>query len=258
MLRKRLIGVVTIRNGWAVQSLGYHRYLPIGKPECIVENLDRWGVDEIFVQLIDRSIKSLGPDIELIEKIANRGLSTPLVYAGGISSEVEAVSVIRAGADRICLDALLHSNHDEVRNIAYRLGGQAVIASLPLVTADDGAKQWYNYQTKKITAVDESLLSLFKDGAVSEAVLIDCENEGQPNAFDFGLLSMFADQNIPLILFGGLSEPEQLEKALLMPRVSAVAVGNFLNYCEHSVQKLKTKLVAAPIRPAFYCENSLR
>jgi cyclase len=257
MLRKRLIGTVTIRNGWAVQSFGYQKYLPVGKPECIVENLDRWGVDEIFLQVMDRSLNNLGPDIDLIEKIANSGISTPLVYAGGIRTEEDAVKVIRAGADRICLDALLHTNPEEVRKIAHRLGGQAVIASIPLVIAEDGIPQWYNYQSKKTAPMGEGLLNLFKDGVLSEALLIDSKNEGQPNSFDFRLLSMFSEQNIPLILFGGLSEPEQLEKALMEPRVSATAVGNFLNYREHAVQKLKTKLAATPVRPAFYCEKSL-
>ena len=60
MLRKRLIAVVTVLDGLAVQSFGYQRYLPLGKPECLVENLDRWGVDEIFVQVIDRSARNLG------------------------------------------------------------------------------------------------------------------------------------------------------------------------------------------------------
>ena len=42
MLRKRLLGAVVVRQGWAVQSFGYQRWLPLGKVECLVENLDRW------------------------------------------------------------------------------------------------------------------------------------------------------------------------------------------------------------------------
>ena len=83
MLKKRLIGVVTIKNGWAVQSFGYQRYLPLGKPECLVENLDRWGADEILVHVIDRSVSGEGPDYELLEKFARLGLGTPLIYGGG-------------------------------------------------------------------------------------------------------------------------------------------------------------------------------
>ena len=50
MIRKRLIGVITVKGGWAVQSFGYARHLPLGRPEILAENLDRWGADEILVQ----------------------------------------------------------------------------------------------------------------------------------------------------------------------------------------------------------------
>ena len=33
MLLKRLVGVVTVRRGIAVQSFGYQRWLPLGRPE---------------------------------------------------------------------------------------------------------------------------------------------------------------------------------------------------------------------------------
>ena len=46
MIPKRLIGVVIVKDGWAVQSFGYRRWLPLGRPEVLVENLDRWGADE--------------------------------------------------------------------------------------------------------------------------------------------------------------------------------------------------------------------
>ena len=69
MIKKRLIGVVTIRNGIAVQSFSYKKYLPIGNPLCVIQNLDRWGVDEILIQVIDRSINQLGPDFSLLNKL---------------------------------------------------------------------------------------------------------------------------------------------------------------------------------------------
>ena len=81
MLKKRLTGAVTIRGGLVVQSFGYNRYLPIGKPKVVAENLDRWGVDEIFIQVIDRSINNLGPDIELVKEISTSGILTPIMYA---------------------------------------------------------------------------------------------------------------------------------------------------------------------------------
>ena len=132
MLKKRLIGVVTVTNGWAVQSFGYHRFLPLGKPECMVENLDRWGADEILVQVIDRSEASLGPDFDLLGRLGSLGLGTPLIYAGGIRSVSDGVQLVQLGADRLVIDSLLHEDLSTVRELSEQLGAQALIASLPL------------------------------------------------------------------------------------------------------------------------------
>lgn len=43
MLKKRLIGVVTVKNGWAVQSFGYRRHLPLGVPKFWFRTLTAGG-----------------------------------------------------------------------------------------------------------------------------------------------------------------------------------------------------------------------
>ncbi|MDR1057404.1 MAG: hypothetical protein LBL17_02405 [Coxiellaceae bacterium] len=257
MLKKRIIGVVTIRDGLAVQSFGYKRYLPIGKPEIVVENLDRWGIDEILIQVIDLSINGFGVDLELIRKIGSLSKSTPIIYAGGVRSLDDAVNVIQAGADRICVDALLHSNPDKIKEISCKLGAQAVIASFPIIIGDDCRPYWYNYITKQLVVLNKKVLCLLDQDIISEAIIIDCQNEGNHEAFNFKLLSIFANMKNPLILFGGLSSAKLLNKALIEDRVSAVAIGNFLNYREHAVQEFKKQLALDILRSPLYQDKFL-
>ncbi len=132
MIRKRLVGVVTVKQGRAVQSFGYQRYLPLGRPEVLIENLDRWGADEILLQCIDRSAAGLGPDFPLLERVSRMGLSTPLIYAGGIRTVAEGVAAVSAGADRISLDAILHEQPAVAAALCESLGAQALIAALPM------------------------------------------------------------------------------------------------------------------------------
>ncbi len=252
MLSKRLIGTVTVRRGLAVQSFGYQYYLPLGKPECLVENLDRWGADEILIQDIDRTSSDSGPNIELIKKISACNISTPIIYAGGITSAKEAVNVIQSGAERVCIDSLLHSNPAEVCNIAAALGTQAVLASIPVAMNKKGKPCWYNYNTQKLKTKDLSLAKLLKEKYLSELIIIDKEHEGTPNGFNFNLLPFINDIDVPAIIFGGLNNTDQLKKLLIDHRISAVAVGNFLNYKEHSIQSYKKKLTSMPIRPPSY------
>lgn len=255
MLKKRLVGVVVVKDGWAVQSFGYRRYLPLGKPECLVENLDRWGADEIIVLCIDRSVAQLGPDFSLLERLGKLGLETPLIYGGGIRTVDDGVRVIRLGADRLVVDALLHDDVDVVRGLSQRLGVQAVIGALP-VSVCDGHLEWLDYRNRTSVPIsDEKLLSL-TTGAVSELLLIDWTHEGQPNAFNQNLIAHAAiPSGLPLIAFGGLSKSDQMKATLSRSGVSAIAVGNFLSYEEHAIQSLKEQLAGMPLRLPCYQFN---
>ncbi|WP_372763560.1 HisA/HisF-related TIM barrel protein [Litorivivens sp.] len=251
MLKKRLIGVITIQQGLAVQSFGYKKYLPIGAPEVLVENLDRWGADEILVQCIDRSSRSAGPDLELLQNISREGRATPLIYSGGIRTEQDAVNAIQAGADRICVDALLHDSPEQVARISSRLGAQALIASVPVARAERKLS-WLDYRSGASSDLSASLLDILRNKMISETLLIDWQHEGYPAAFDERLLQDFPSTGSPLIVFGGMSEADQMVSVLRMPAVAAVAVGNFLSYTEHAVQKYKACLTGVPMREPHF------
>lgn len=255
MLKKRLVGVVTVKEGWAVQSIGYKRYLPLGKPECLLENLDRWGADEILVQVIDRSENRQGPDFDLLERIARLGLETPLIYGGGIRSVAEGVRAIQMGADRLALDAVMNDEPVTVRDLSERLGAQAIIAALPLSSSGNRV-EWLNYRKDRSTEIPEAYLSLIEAGVVSEVLLIDWRHEGHESSFELDLVKNFPLASAPLIVFGGISTPGQMAELLQMENVAAVAVGNFLNYREHAIQKFKEALATMPLRNPVYESRS--
>ena len=247
--------MITVKEQLAVQSFGYNRYLPIGRPEIVAENLERWGADEIVVLSIDRKNQGLGPDLKLIEKIAHHTSSTPLIYGGGIRSLEDALSVIEAGVERICIDSLLRDNQPIIHAISSYIGAQALIGSLPLLSSD-AELLWYNYENATSSIICDEVLQLFSKNVVSEALIIDFINEGCRNSFDLSLIERFPKNDIPLIAFGGISEPKQIEDLISHRQVCAVCVGNFLNYKEHSIQYLKNNLSSQmPIRPPLFQDS---
>jgi cyclase len=251
MLKKRFVGVITVRNGWVVQSFGYQRYLPVGHPAVVAWNLDRWGVDEILVLAIDRSAKGMGPDFDLLRALGRLSLSTPLTYGGGISNVEQASLVVQAGAERVCVDTALHGDPGALRDISMHIGSQALVASLPL-GIEAGEVRLYDYIARTQRAADGAIARILETGLISEALAIDWQHEGMHNGFDMDLLNLFPVAGVPLIAFGGLSESDQIQEALCLPQVVAVGVSNFLNYTEHSVQHYKESLDHPLLRPPEY------
>lgn len=250
MLRKRLIGVLTIKDNLVVQSMGYQKYLPIGKPEYLVENLDRWGVDEILLLSIERTKLNQGPDISTLQRLSKLGIATPICYGGGLCTQEHAIAAIQAGADRIVIDQALFSAPKAVYAMSMRLGAQALIGALPVVI-DKGIKS-FDYLKRAYRQDMQQIHNYIEDGIISEFMLIDKEHEGLDGKFDEQIPDLMHQFNTAFILFGGISNSEQVERLLAKSNVCALGIGNSLNYKEHAVQTIKNTAKKQGVRPPFY------
>tara|TARA_A100001011_G_scaffold393858_1_gene484802 strand:- start:3128 stop:3913 length:786 start_codon:yes stop_codon:yes gene_type:complete len=244
MLKKRIIGTIVIYEELVVQSFGFKRKLPLGKPEIFIENLDRWGVDEIAVLDISASKLSNGVNFDLLKKIGNVNKNTPIAYGGGIKSKKDAVDIINLGFERVILDNLFINNSDEIKKISRSIGSQAVIISLPLSVGKANTLLHYDY-LKKISNTLETSKIINNRNYFSEIMLIDYKNEGYFQSFSKNLLKKFLDKDlkVPLLVFGGISHNKQIEFFLNQKEVMGVCIGNFLNYKEHTVQTYKDFLM---------------
>lgn len=248
MLPKRIIGVITVLSQNAVQSIGYKRYLPLGKPEVLAENLERWAVDEIFLQCIDRSILGLGPDFDTLKKVSSMAPSTPLTYSGGIRNCRDAVEIIAGGAERICVEKVLDADFAEVREISSIIGSQALIASIPIFVTNSSFRV-FNYFTglEKEKSISNYLAEI--SSLASEILITDVDNEGKiGSSFNEKIVEQKFFDDYGLILFGGINNSEKIEHLLLLENVKAVAIGNYLNYRESSVFEFRKSVNSKNLR----------
>lgn len=251
MIKKRLIGSIIIKNNWAVQSFSYKKYLPVGNPISLVKNLNSWGVDEILINVIDRSNLNLGPDFNLLKQIQSLNIETPLIYSGGIQNLDQAKEVLSLGADRIVIDSIIDNNFNELKKISNSIGSQSIIASIPIIK-NQGKIFEYNYKNKSIKNISNNKLIMKNNQLASEFLITDVINEGYDDKFNVDLIKKFPLKNKKLICFGGIKTKKIIEKILKNKNVSAIAIGNSLNFKEHVVQNLKKKLSKKIFRKEFY------
>lgn len=237
---KRLIGVITVKDNWAVQSIGYKMYLPLGRPEVIAENYDRWRLDEILVVDIDRSRMESGPNFDLLQKITAKRLSTPLCYMGGIRDSSDALRLISAGADRIAADSLFRKDLDIANEIANVVGRQAVIRVQPLIKIDSSICIYDHLRREPINKVEIQEF-IENSSSFSEIMIVDVENEGSLNSFSTDLLLPFKNHKLQVICFGGITSHLQIKQLFSNINVSAIAIGNSLSYREIPHKSLITQ-----------------
>ena len=254
MPNKRIIGAIIVKDGLAIQSFKYSNYLPLGSPSIIASNLDKWGADEILILSIDRTTNKIGPDFSLISKIRKQNISTPLIYGGGIRNLEDAINVIQMGAERIVIDKGIENDSNLLEKISSNVGSQALIASIPCILKEDGIYK-YDYINRKTSKFDNKILDLINSDIFSEVYISDVSNDGGIGTFQEDILKYLKNINKPIILFGGITKLSLIDSLLNNKKVSAIAIGNSLNYSENRIQFIKSSVKNIFVRKPYYSKE---
>ncbi len=240
VLKKRIIGVVIVRNGIAVQSNCFRSYLPIGKPEIVVEFLNDWGVDEIILLDISASRNQKGPNYSMVSKAAEKCL-VPLTVGGGITSTQEIHNLMQCGADKISLNQVTFNHLDLIQEGAQIFGEQCIVVSVDIKKIE-GTYKIYNYMRKDVIPNNPlSFIKSLEDRGAGEIFINNVDADGKKEGFDINLISYISKNiSIPLICCGGAGRAQDFIEVLKYTEASGIAASNFFNFFEHSVTIIKS------------------
>jgi len=245
MLKQRVIAVLLVHNGWLVQSLGFERYLPVGRPEIAAEFLDEWGVDEIVLVDIDATKEARTIDGKMVERVAER-IFTPLCVGGGIRTVDTVRRMLAHGADKVLINAAL-TDRNFLERSAERFGRQCLVGAIDLVWRD-GEICRYDYRTG---CTEGPVCGMLDSLPVGELLVQAVERDGCKCGYDVAIYRTVADcTNLPLIALGGAGDAYHLRRILdEVPRLSAVAAANYFHFSEHLVAVTKAILKKDRNRP---------
>jgi imidazole glycerol-phosphate synthase subunit HisF len=244
MPKQRIIACLVMRDEWIVQSIGFSRYLPVGRPEIAARFLDDWGVDEIV--LLDISAGREGRCIrpETVSRVSQCA-RVPLTAGGGIRTVDDVHRLIAAGADKIVVNTLLVDDPGAVRNIALHFGDQCVVASIDAQRTADGSWRVVVEGGRRALSIspDELARRAIAEMDAGEILINSIDGDGSQQGYDLALVSKVAKAaHAPVIALGGAGLPHHLHDVLRIPGVCAAAVANILHFSEHSIAVLKAYL----------------
>lgn len=248
MLKKRIIACLLVQGNIVVQSAGFKKRLPVGRPEIAAEFLDAWGVDEILLLKID----ARGPgdilDPELVRRVADRCFA-PLTAGGGIGSAEDAGRLVRAGADKVMTNSGAHASPGLVEDIARIFGSQCVVAAMDTRRMDNGRAQVFNDAARTPTGLaPEDWAARLEALGAGEILLQAADRDGAGQGYDVDVTRAVARAvAVPVIACGGAGHPAHLAEVLTQGEAAAAAAANFFHFTEHSVTVCKAFLRAQGI-----------
>lgn len=239
MLKRRIAAAVIVKDGIAVQSIGFQRYLPVGRPEIAVEFLSHWGADEIVLLDISATRQRRVVAPELVKRVAVRCL-VPLAVGGGIGCVEDIDRLLQAGADKVCMNRALFQAPDFVTTAAHKFGDQCVVASI-----DVSGGKVYDYLTASAGGVDPLTFARRAESLGAGEILLNAvDRDGRRGGFDVALnATVSAGLRIPVIALGGAGTPEHFREVFQRTNVRAACAANFFHYSEHSIIRLKAELL---------------
>jgi cyclase len=241
MLTNRIIGVLTVRDGIVVQSIGFRRYLPVGRPEIAVEYLNRWGIDEIL--LVDIGASSAGRCLDAASvRSFSRQAQVPFAAGGGVRSVHDIEAIIRSGADKVVINTAAIELPEVITEGARLFGNQCIVVSIDARRTASGVQVLTRGGRVPATGSVAELARRAEGLGAGEILVTSIDRDGSKRGYDLDLIRMTADSvRIPVIACGGVGRPDDL-LAGISAGASAVAAGNFFHYTEHSVAVAKAAM----------------
>jgi len=248
LLKTRLIATLLIRDGLIVQSFGFNKYLPIGKPRFPIQFVARWDVDEIVLLDISASSENRGPHENILEMLSHY-CYVPLSVGGGISSVKNVRQVIRAGADKAIINTHALARADLITEIADVFGSQCTVVSIDCRRENNGQHQVFSNSGTKATGLHPiEWAKLCVDMGAGEIFLNSIDNDGSRLGYDLELIKSVVEAvNVPVIACGGVGNFSHFAPGILETGASAVAAGNIFHHIEHSTIFAKAHMIKSGI-----------
>lgn len=226
-------------DGNVVQSIGFKRYLPVGKPSIAVDFLNQWGVDEIVLLDISATRSSRGPDLAMV-KAAARHCRTPLTVGGGITSLNHIYELMQSGADKVSINRALFNKPDLITAAARIFGNQCIVASIDVRISNQiyHVFDYIKHEVLPLTPWD--FAKHLQELGAGELLINSVDRDGMKNGFDLKLTNQICDSvTIPIIICGGAGIPNHFIDVLKKTQASGIAAANLFHYFEHSVTIIK-------------------
>lgn len=249
MPTKRLMGVIPIRDGQVVKSVGYERWFPAGTITTALRNLDRWSVDEIV--LLDVSRRA-GIDERVLHELQSVIIRTPLTFGGGIRTVMDVTRLMRSGVERILIESLFWESPKDLDLIIRNIGAQAILGSLPIVTnaarPEDEPTVWAGEANAGRPSNVCKWIARMSEFEFEEVLITDVTNEGRYGGFSSSLPDRLAPAvsplDLPVVWFGGICE--KIGAGLLAREDTVgIALGNILIEHEVMIPRFRRSLFRA-------------
>lgn len=220
----------------------------MGTPRPAVRIFNAREVDEMFILDIDATRERRGPNLSVIEDLAEE-CYMPLTVGGGIRTPEDIQKLLRAGADKVSINSEGIQRPQFITESARIFGSQCVVASIDVRRHENKTYEVFSQSGKVSTGLDPiDWARRVEDLGAGEILVTSIDRDGTMEGYDVDLIGRVTESvTIPVIACGGAGKLEDFVSAVKVGRASAVAAASIYHYTQVTPMNVKTYMHQAGI-----------
>lgn len=248
MLKVRVIPTLLWKQFGLVKGVGFDSWRRVGTVLPAVKVYNQRDVDELV--LVDIVSNSTGeePDFESVDEFG-QDCFVPLTVGGGITCIEQVQRLLRAGADKVCVNTAIYARPELVTEVAGRHGTQCVVVSVDVRSKGPGQWECFSHSGQRATGRDVlAWVKELEDRGAGEILMTSIERDGTMQGYDLALIEAVVHTvRIPVIASGGAGNYQHMIDAVLKAGASAVAAASIFHFTEQTPAEAKAAMQAAGI-----------
>jgi cyclase len=188
--------------------------------------------------------------LDLIERIS-RKCFVPLTIGGGIRDSNFIATLLKVGADKICVNSIAIEDPEFVSRVARKYGSQFITVSIDAKKVGDKYESFILNGRLGTGLTPADLAKRVENLGAGEIFLNSIDRDGSKQGYDIDLLKSVSEAvSIPVIACGGVGKASDLATAITHGKCQAASAANIFNHTELSTISAKAimKRNGIPIR----------
>ena len=245
---KRIIFVLLHSHGHFMLSRNF-RLQRVGDINWLLRNYEIRRVSQGIDELIILDVSAPESNRDLFYSDVARVVEEcfiPVAVGGNLRTLQDIDECFAAGSDKIVLNRAFFEFPALCIDAATKYGSQAVIAGIDVADESFSTQLKINRHAVARDSLAEHVRAVSALGA-GELLIQSIARDGTGSGVDLSLVQSSASGSTPLILMGGVGQPEHISQALLHEGVDAVATANLFNFIGSTLVEARDLAIAAGV-----------
>jgi imidazole glycerol-phosphate synthase subunit HisF len=251
VLKVRVMPTLLYRGATLVKGIGFDSWRPVGAAMQAIKVYNLREVDELVFVDIRATLEKRGPDLQLIDELADECFA-PLTVGGGITNVEDVRGLLAAGADKVAVNTAGIESPDLISDIADAFGSQCVVQSIDVRRSLDGSVEVLTASGTRPTGLAPvDVAREAERNGVGEILLTSIDRDGTMTGYDLELIAQVTSAvRVPVIASGGAGTYEDMRRAVEDAGASAVAAASIFHFTQQTPLEAKRYLASAgvPVR----------